>query len=134
MRKVSIATLLVLVSSHAIANDELMRAARQIFKPIPSAIPAVKDNPVTVEKAELGKMLFFDPRLSASGIISCNTCHNLGTGGVDAGPTSVGHGWQKGRVGRQPSTIRYSMRRNSGTDARRISRHKPRDLFRRASK
>ncbi|WP_027524829.1 cytochrome-c peroxidase [Bradyrhizobium sp. Ec3.3] len=96
MRKVSIATLLVLVSSHAIANDDLMRAARQIFKPIPSATPVVKDNPVTVEKAELGKMLFFDPRLSASGIISCNTCHNLGTGGVDAGPTSVGHGWQKG--------------------------------------
>ncbi|MCP3475850.1 cytochrome-c peroxidase [Bradyrhizobium sp. CCGUVB1N3] len=96
MRKVSIATLLVLISSQAIANDELMRAARQIFKPIPSAIPAVKDNPVTVEKAELGKMLFFDPRLSASGIISCNTCHNLATGGVDAGPTSVGHGWQKG--------------------------------------
>ncbi|MGY8663471.1 cytochrome-c peroxidase [Bradyrhizobium sp. UFLA05-109] len=96
MRKVSIATVLVLVSSHAIANDDLMRAARQIFKPIPSAIPAIKDNPVTMEKAELGKMLFFDPRLSASGIISCNTCHNLGTGGVDVGPTSVGHGWQKG--------------------------------------
>nr|WP_309500999.1 cytochrome-c peroxidase [Bradyrhizobium arachidis] len=96
MRKVSIATVLVLVSSHAIANDDLMMAAKQLFKPIPSAIPAVKDNPVTTEKAELGKMLFFDPRLSASGIISCNTCHNLGTGGVDAGPTSVGHGWQKG--------------------------------------
>lgn len=107
MRKVSIATLLVLVSSQAIANDELMRAARQIFKPIPSAIPAVKDNPVTVEKAELGKMLFFDPRLSASGIISCNTCHNLGTGGVDAGPTSVGHGWQKGA--RRAPTVYNSL-------------------------
>ncbi|MGY8678563.1 cytochrome-c peroxidase [Bradyrhizobium sp. UFLA05-153] len=96
MRKASIAIVLVLVSSHAIANDDLMTAARHIFKPIPSAIPAVKDNPVTVAKAALGKMLFFDPRLSASGIISCNTCHNLGTGGVDAGPTSVGHAWQKG--------------------------------------
>jgi cytochrome c peroxidase len=41
-------------------------------------------------------MLFFDPRLSASGVISCNTCHNLGTGGDDNLPTSVGHGWQKG--------------------------------------
>ncbi|WP_371259983.1 cytochrome-c peroxidase [Bradyrhizobium sp. WSM1417] len=41
-------------------------------------------------------MLFFDPRLSASEIISCNTCHNLATGGVDAGPTSVGHGWKVG--------------------------------------
>nr|WP_309144916.1 cytochrome-c peroxidase [Bradyrhizobium sp. CCGB20] len=73
-----------------------MMEARQIFKPIPFAIPTIKDNPVTIEKAELGKMLFFDPRLSASGIISCNTCHNLGTGGVDAGPTSIGHAWQKG--------------------------------------
>ncbi|MGV7215742.1 cytochrome-c peroxidase [Bradyrhizobium sp. UFLA05-112] len=102
MRKVSIAIVLALVSSHAIANDDLMTAARRIFKPIPSAIPAVKDNPVTVAKAALGKMLFFDPRLSASGIISCNTCHNLGTGGVDAGPTSVGHAWQKG-VRRAPT-------------------------------
>ena len=66
------------------------------FKPIPSVMPAVKDNAVTHEKVELGKLLFFDPRLSASEIISCNTCHNVGTGGVDAGPTSVGHGWQKG--------------------------------------
>jgi cytochrome c peroxidase len=51
---------------------------------------------VTREKIELGKMLFFDPRLSASGVISCNTCHNLGTGGDDNLPTSVGHGWQQG--------------------------------------
>jgi cytochrome c peroxidase len=56
----------------------------------------VADNPITREKIELGKMLFFDPRLSASGVISCNTCHNLGTGGDDNLPTSVGHGWQKG--------------------------------------
>jgi cytochrome c peroxidase len=41
-------------------------------------------------------MLYFDPRLSASNLISCNTCHNLGTGGVDLQQTSVGHGWQKG--------------------------------------
>lgn len=73
-----------------------MTKAKESFKPIPSVLPAVKDNPVTHEKVELGKLLFFDPRLSASEIISCNTCHNVGTGGVDAGPTSVGHGWQKG--------------------------------------
>jgi cytochrome c peroxidase len=41
-------------------------------------------------------MLFFDPRLSRSGTISCNTCHALSTGGVDNLPTSVGHGWQIG--------------------------------------
>ena len=76
--------------------DDLMQSAQQIFKPIPSAVPAVKGNAVTREKVELGKMLFFDPRLSASQIISCNSCHNLSTGGVDAGPTSIGHAWQKG--------------------------------------
>jgi cytochrome c peroxidase len=44
----------------------------------------------------LGKQLFFDPRLSASGVISCNSCHNLGMGGDDNMPTSIGHGWAKG--------------------------------------
>ncbi|XSC42509.1 cytochrome-c peroxidase [Bradyrhizobium sp. RDT10] len=96
VRKLSVAAVAMLASSQTSADDDLMRAARQIFKPIPSIMPAVKDNPVTHEKVELGKMLFFDPRLSASEIISCNSCHNLGTGGVDAGPTSVGHGWQQG--------------------------------------
>jgi cytochrome c peroxidase len=76
--------------------DDLMQSAQQTFKPIPSVLPAVKNNAVTHEKIELGKMLFFDPRLSASQIISCNSCHNLSTGGVDAGPTSIGHAWQKG--------------------------------------
>ena len=80
----------------AAAQDPLMKQAQGLFKPIPSIVPAVKANAVTHEKVELGKLLFFDPRLSASEIISCNTCHNLATGGVDAGPTSVGHGWQKG--------------------------------------
>ncbi|TWB48768.1 cytochrome-c peroxidase [Bradyrhizobium sacchari] len=86
----------ILASSAASANDDLLITARQIFNPIPSMAPAVKDNPITEEKVILGKTLFFDPRLSASQVISCNTCHNLGTGGVDAGPTSVGHRWQLG--------------------------------------
>lgn len=96
IRELCVAAIAILVSSHAAAEDDLMKAARRMFKPIPSVVPAVNDNPVTHQKIELGKMLFFDPRISASGIISCNTCHNLGTGGVDAGPTSVGHGWQVG--------------------------------------
>lgn len=80
----------------SVQADDLMQTAQQSFKPIPSSAPAVKGNAVTHEKIELGKMLFFDPRLSASQIISCNSCHNLSTGGVDAGPTSIGHAWQKG--------------------------------------
>jgi len=44
-------------------------------------------------KKELGKMLYFEPRLSMSGLISCNTCHNLGLGGVDGIPAAIGHKW-----------------------------------------
>lgn len=80
----------------ALAADELMEEARGIFEAIPSVVPAVKDNAVTHEKVELGKMLFFEPRLSSSHLISCNTCHNLGMGGDDNLETSIGHGWAKG--------------------------------------
>ena len=41
-------------------------------------------------------MLFFEPRLSASHLISCNTCHNVGLAGADLQETSTGHNWQKG--------------------------------------
>jgi cytochrome c peroxidase len=46
---------------------------------------------------ELGKKLYFEPRLSKSGFISCNSCHNLSMGGTDNLKTSIGDHWQKGR-------------------------------------
>jgi len=49
-------------------------------------------------KVELGKMLFFDPRLSKSGFISCASCHNISMGGSDNMPSSIGHGWQLGPI------------------------------------
>lgn len=76
--------------------DALRDAALEIFKPLPSTVPAMADNPSSPEKVDLGKSLFFDPRLSASGVFSCYSCHNLTTGGDDNMETSVGHGWQKG--------------------------------------
>ena len=51
------------------------------------------NNPITNAKVELGKQLYFEPRISKSGIISCNTCHNLGMGGVDGVPAAIGHMW-----------------------------------------
>ncbi|CAA6804821.1 MAG: Cytochrome c551 peroxidase (EC [uncultured Sulfurovum sp.] len=48
---------------------------------------------ITDKRVELGKKLYFEPRLSKSGIISCNTCHNLGLGGADGVPAAVGHQW-----------------------------------------
>ena len=49
-------------------------------------------------KVELGKKLFFDPRLSKSGFISCNSCHNLSMGGSDNLKSSIGDKWQKGPI------------------------------------
>ena len=69
--------------------------------------PAHRDEPIQPiplkidydpQKVELGKMLYFDPRLSKSGFISCNSCHNLATGGVDNLPRSIGHKWQFGGI------------------------------------
>ncbi|WP_422368730.1 cytochrome-c peroxidase [Pelagibius sp.] len=80
----------------AAGASELRDTALEYFKPLPSTIPSVKDNPITPEKITLGKALFFDPRLSASGVFSCYSCHNLATGGDDNLETSIGHGWQKG--------------------------------------
>lgn len=84
------------VSSPALGQDDLMTKARQQFQPIPTAPQELPGNPATPAKVELGKMLFFDPRLSASHAISCNSCHNIGLGGADAEPTSIGHRWQHG--------------------------------------
>ncbi|MFZ3180408.1 MAG: cytochrome-c peroxidase [Methylocystis silviterrae] len=87
----------LLAPAMAVAGD-LRADANAVFKPIDAASVAsvVKNNEITPAKIDLGSKLFFDPRLSKSQIISCNSCHNLGTGGVDAGPTSIGHGWAKG--------------------------------------
>ena len=93
-----LATLLfttVLVTGSASAS-ELRDYALENFQPMPSTVPNLADNPTSPQKVELGKALFFDPRLSASGIISCYSCHNLTTGGDDNQETSVGHGWQAG--------------------------------------
>ena len=76
--------------------DALRDLAADYFAPVPSTVPMLNDNPVTPEKIDLGKALFFDPRMSASGVFSCNSCHNLATGGDDNLETSIGHGWQKG--------------------------------------
>ncbi len=84
------------ISRGVLAQDDLQKKAQALFKPIPASPPELKDNPISEEKILLGKMLYFDPRLSASNLISCNTCHNLGTAGVDLQETSTGHGWQKG--------------------------------------
>ena len=90
------ASVAVLAMAGSGQAQDLRASALEVFKPLPSTVPALNDNVVTPEKIELGKALFFDPRMSASGVFSCNSCHNVGTGGDDNLETSIGHGWQKG--------------------------------------
>ncbi|KRS16646.1 cytochrome-c peroxidase [Roseovarius indicus] len=96
-RQTALATVsVVAIATSATADEALREEALDMFSPVPSTIPAMTDNPITPAKIDLGKALFFDPRMSASGVFSCNSCHNLATGGDDNMPTSIGHGWQKG--------------------------------------
>lgn len=58
-------------------------AAFQPLQPLPAQPPIPPDNPQTPAKIALGKQLFFDPRLSVNGSLSCNSCHNVLAGGED---------------------------------------------------
>lgn len=98
--KLAISLSLLLGASTLFAAPSLIQKAKDSGL---EAIPAQKaqlmkliddpKDPITTEKVELGKKLYLDPRLSKSGIISCNTCHNLGLGGADGIPVAIGHGW-----------------------------------------
>ena len=63
---------------------------------------------VNLAQVELGKKLYFDPRLSRSGFISCNSCHNLSVGGTDNLKTSIGHNWQQGPIN-APTVLNSSL-------------------------
>jgi len=62
------------------ADDPLMKQAQGLFQPVPTQAPAMKGVTATPAMVELGKDLYFDPRLSQSHNISCNTCHQIGLG------------------------------------------------------
>jgi len=63
---------------------------------------------INLGMVELGKKLYFDPRLSKSGFISCNSCHNLSMGGTDNLPTSIGDHWQQGPIN-APTVLNSSL-------------------------
>ena len=73
------------------------------FIPLPKKAPAPKDNPTTPEKVELGKQLYFDPRISKDGTVSCNSCHNVMSNGTDNRAVSAGINGQLG--GRSAPTV-----------------------------
>jgi cytochrome c peroxidase len=63
-----------------------------LFMPVP------EDNPLTADRIELGRQLFFDRRLSRDGSVSCATCHDPERGFSDTRPIAIG---VDGRVGRR---------------------------------
>ena len=77
-------------------------AAQELIQPIKP--PAQ----INLGMVELGKKLYFDPRLSKSGFISCNSCHNLSMGGTDNIPTSIGDKWQQGPIN-SPTVLNSSL-------------------------
>ncbi|HXV36007.1 MAG TPA: cytochrome c peroxidase [Myxococcota bacterium] len=87
-----------------IADDAALRApdraalrarAAAVFGVLP-AEATNPDNAVTPEKLALGRMLYYDVRLSKNHDLSCNSCHLLDRAGVDGEPTSSGHRGQRG--------------------------------------
>jgi cytochrome c peroxidase len=73
------------------ASSQAQTADKKTFA-FPEVVPEPADNKVTPARVELGKMLFFDPRLSGSRWISCATCHNPVLGWKDGLPTAIGNG------------------------------------------
>jgi len=102
-----------LLSSSAVADDAAWKAA---FAPLPEVANS-QENPITAQKVALGKRLYLDTILSQDEKISCNSCHNLKTFGVDNEPTSPGHNGQRG--GRNsPSSFNAALHATQFWDGR----------------
>lgn len=101
------------VAAATVAHDVPAEAGSKSgdWLPLPETAPAPEDNPTTAAKVELGKKLYFDPRLSLTGTVSCNSCHNVMEGGDDGRPSSMGI---LGRIGpRNAPTVWNSAFQNS---------------------
>jgi cytochrome c peroxidase len=94
--------LVTLTAAFMLSTALIPAQAQEPITPIQA--PVVKD----AKLVELGKKLFFDPRLSKSGFISCNSCHNLSMGGSDNLKSSIGHNWQKGPIN-SPTVLNSSL-------------------------
>ena len=101
MKRTTLSFAIALLSG-AIISQSVMAIGNEPIQPI---APAKVTNPALVE---LGKKLYFDPRLSKSGFISCNSCHNLSMGGTDNIKTSIGHNWQEGPIN-APTVLNSSL-------------------------
>jgi len=98
--KLKLKIMTLLFSSSALFSGNIM--AKEPIEPIKPV------QNINLAQVELGKKLYFDPRLSKSGFISCNSCHNLSMGGTDNLKTSIGHNWQQGPIN-APTVLNSSL-------------------------
>jgi cytochrome c peroxidase len=91
MRKVGSHSLLLLIGlTLGLACGSVVASSKEAWRR-PEIAPMPHDNQLNPLRAELGRALFFDPRLSAKGVMSCASCHNPALGWSDGRPTAVGH-------------------------------------------
>ena len=90
---------LVLISVTYLLSEsgkvQINAEALKLFAPLPAVMNS-PDNVVTDAKVKLGRVLYYDPRLSASQKISCNSCHPLDAYGAETTRVSTGHKNQQG--------------------------------------
>lgn len=105
-----------LAASQAL-EEEIGPMARQLYQPLPS-VSENPENVATPAKVRLGKILYFDKRLSKNGTQSCNTCHNMETYGVDNLPLSPGD--EEGAIGlrNSPTVLNASFHATQFWDGR----------------
>ena len=84
------ATFIFLLMAAVAAEDTLLKQAQEIFQPLPKDMATV-EFPITTERVQLGRSLFFDPRLTIDATMSCSSCHPPAFYGTDAlaKPTGV---------------------------------------------
>jgi cytochrome c peroxidase len=78
------------IPSGATGEEDLLKQARQVFSPLPPVM-ASERNPVTPEKVSLGKILFYETRISVDGTVSCARCHPIGLYAADGLKKSIGN-------------------------------------------
>lgn len=91
---VTASALALTLGASALAQD--MSDYRAQFEALPALPPIPSGSPLTQARIDLGQMLFFEPRISGSGVISCATCHNPALGWTDRIPRATGHDGQVG--------------------------------------
>jgi cytochrome c peroxidase len=83
--------LISLSGAYAAGKDEqLIEAAKEILGPLPNAMTSAQ-NPITPEKVKLGKILFYESRISIDGTVSCARCHPFSLHAADGLRKSIGN-------------------------------------------